>query len=248
MIERGFSLIMPAYNEEPALELAAAQALHAGQAQGMPYELLIVNDASRDRTGAIAEQLRTRHPTIIRVLHNRRNLRLGGAILRGVRAARFDRCLVYYVDSPLSPTQVHRFLEASKQADLVVGYRSKRVGYSGWMQIASRVYWWILRLCFGTRRPDLTWICLYRKSVLRRIRVRFRWVVFFPEVILKTERAGFRVVDVRCDMRPRTHGIATVSRPQVVLRAFWDTIRLWWELRAGPHRWLVPVRREGDAP
>ena len=230
------SLIMPAYNEAPTLEDAVRHALRAADALRAPYELVIVNDASRDDTGAVAEALRRRHAGTIRVVHNRINRRLGGAILRGIRLARAERCLVCYVDSPQNTTQMRAFLRASSErADIVAGYRTRRVGYSWWMRLASRAYWWMLRLLFHTRLRDLTWVCLYRKAIFKKLRIRFRWVTFFPEVLLKAERAGFRLAEVRCDMRPRTQGIATVSRPQVIVRAWWDTLRLWGELRWG--RW-----------
>lgn len=225
------SLIMPAYNEERSLAQAVAQAVRAADRLDVPYELVIINDASRDRTGAMAETLRQRYGPKLRVVHNRRNRRLGGAVLRGIRLARAECCLVCYVDSPLTQTQMRRFLTASEQADIVVGYRSRRVGYSLWMRIASRLYWWALRILFGTRLKDLTWVCLYRKQVFRKIRMRYRWVVFCPEILFKAERAGFRLVEIRCDMRPRTHGVATVSQPRVIARAALDTLRLWWELR-----------------
>ena len=231
MTTPAFSLVMPAYNEEGALVAAVERTLAAANKLRLPYELVIVNDASRDRTGVLAEELHRRYAGTVRVVHNRRNQRLGGAILRGIRVARAERCLVCYVDSPQNATQMRAFLAASDDADIVAGYRSQRVGYSWWMRAASRWYWWCLRALFHTRLKDLTWVCLYRKTVFKKIRVRFRWVAFFPEVLLKAERAGFRVREVRCDMRPRTQGIATVSRPHVVVRAAWDTVRLWRELQ-----------------
>jgi glycosyltransferase involved in cell wall biosynthesis len=224
------SLIMPVYNEEALLEHSVTLTIAVAEQLGLTYEVIIINDGSTDRTKEITERLHQRHPGIVRTAHNKTNRRMGGALLRGFRLARAEWCLFSPIDNPLSASQMRQFVHAATQADIVVGYRSRRVGYSLWMRLASGIYWRLLRMCFGTRLRDLTWIAMYRRSIFTQINPRFRWVTFFPEVILKAERLGLRIVEVRCDMRPRAQGKGTVSRPHVILQALIDTLRLWWEL------------------
>ena len=91
------SIIVPAYNEGSALKDSVSELLeHAGKT-GTEFEIIIVNDGSRDDTGAVADGL-AKASGKVRVIHNRSNLMIGGAISAGAAAAKYGNIIVSPVD------------------------------------------------------------------------------------------------------------------------------------------------------
>ena len=75
-MERSISLIMPAYNEEEAIEFTVRSVKEKLKQHGFDYEILIFDDASNDQTGEIAEKLSAEDPKI-KIFHNSINMNLG---------------------------------------------------------------------------------------------------------------------------------------------------------------------------
>src|SRR6185369_15561571 len=84
------SYFFPAHNEEANLEGLVAEALEALPALAATFEIVIVDDGSRDRTGALADALAAAHPGIVRAVHHPTNLGYGAALRSGFQAAIHD--------------------------------------------------------------------------------------------------------------------------------------------------------------
>ena len=122
------SVVMPMYNEEAYVERAVAGARAALEPMGCAGEIVVVDDASTDRTAALADALARSDPRV-RVVHNPVNRRLGGALKAGYGAATKD--LIFYTDAdrPVDRTELHRAVRLLEyqQADLLAGYRFRHV-------------------------------------------------------------------------------------------------------------------------
>ena len=240
------TVIVPAYNEEALLATALASLERELAASGQPYEIVLVDDASRDRTGAIADELAAGSSTL-RVIHHQVNGGIGAGIRTGVAAARGELLIVSPVDSPLTAGQVRAYVDAAADCDVVVGRRSRRVGYTWWMRLGAAVYRTLLRLLFGVPLHDFNWIHLYRRAVFERVTIEFGGIVFLAEVLIKAHDAGLRLREIPAEMEARTAGRPTVSRPAVVWRTFRGVLRLWWQLR-GPGSGSRRLAPPHDAP
>ena len=84
------SYFFPAHNEESNLRGLVHEALETLPAIAEAFEIIIVNDGSRDATGAIADELVETHPGTVRAVHHPTNLGYGAALLSGFRAARHE--------------------------------------------------------------------------------------------------------------------------------------------------------------
>jgi glycosyltransferase involved in cell wall biosynthesis len=226
----GLSIIVPAYNEEASL----AEAIHAMAASVAPVaaslEIVVVNDGSEDRTGEIGEKLSRELPGV-RIVHHAANAGWGQAVRTGLANAKQEFVVLAPVDNPITGDQARAFLEAVDRADVVIGYRRGRAGYSPLLTFGSRCYHWIVTTAFDLPYRDVNWIHVYRKTAIERLPLRLSGIVFPAEVVAKSHRRGYRIVEVYAEMKPRLKGRATVSRPRVILRAMRDLARLWREMR-----------------
>jgi dolichol-phosphate mannosyltransferase len=210
-------LILPTYEEAGNVErvvMAALQALE--RAAPGAHRILVVDDASPDGTGAIADRLAERHPAVS-VLHRTAREGLGPAYLAGFDAAlRGGATHVMEMDADLShdPADIPRLLEAAADADLVLGSRYAPGGaVHDWgpaRRFVSRAGCLYARSVLGVHVRDLTggFKC-FRREVLESIdlaHARSHGYVFQVELTYRALQAGFRVREVPVTLRDRTEG------------------------------------------
>jgi glycosyltransferase involved in cell wall biosynthesis len=221
------TVFVPAYNEQANLA-ACLQAVQARlDEDGVSYELLIVNDGSRDGTGPLADQLVAADPRR-RVIHHPQNLGIGGTFVTACRAAQGEWLILIPADLALDPLELRRYLAAAAQADVVVGLRSDRRDYTWARRLVSWVNITLIRLLFGMRERQFQYISMYRTAVLRAITIEYwRSAFFLAEVLIKAKRLGYRLVEVEIRYVPRQHGQPTGAKPRLVLRTVRDLFHFW---------------------
>ena len=220
-------ICLPTYNEhdnlEPMLQ-QLEQVLEPGDG------VLVIDDASPDGTGELADRLATELP-FLEVLHRQEKQGLGPAYLAGFRRAlSLGAELVYEMDCDRShdPADVPRLRAAAEEADLALGSRYAEGGaIRNWglvrraVSAGGSLY---ARLVLGVPIRDLTggFKC-YRRRVLEAIdlgAVRSRGYAFQIETTYRPLRAGFRVVEVPITFIDREVGGSKMSR-SIVLEAIW---------------------------
>ena len=224
------SYFFPAHNEEANLRGLVEEALETLPTLAEVWEIVIVNDGSRDATGSIADELTAAHPGLVRAVHHPTNLGYGAALLSGFRAARHDLVAFTDGDRQFRVADVGRLTErlaAADNPDVVVGYRIKRADplvrtvYAKAYRVANLVW-------FGLRVRDVDCACkLFRRSALAGIAVESGGAFFSAELLIKLRAAGRTVVEVGVPHHPRTAGSPTGAKPSVVFRA----VRDFWLLR-----------------
>ena len=228
------SWFFPAHNEEANLEGLVSEALEALPSLAGTFEIVIVNDGSRDATGRIADELTAAHPGVVRAVHHPTNLGYGAALLSGFRAARHEHVAFTDGDRQFRVADVGRLIDRMAEPDtpdVVVGFRIKRADplvrtlYARAYRLANRIF-------FGLRVRDVDCACkLFRRSALEGIGVESGGAFFSAELLIKLQAAGRSVAEVGVPHYPRTAGSPTGAKPSVVLRAvrdFWFLrLRLW---------------------
>jgi glycosyltransferase involved in cell wall biosynthesis len=228
------SYFFPAHNEEANLEALVDEALGALPLLAEKFEIIAVNDGSKDRTAAIADDLARRHPDLFRVVTHPVNLGYGAALRSGFRASRFD--LIAFTDGDRQFKVADVGLLTARMAapdapDVVVGFRLKRAdpAIRRWY---ARIYRFSNRIFFGVRVRDIDCACkLFRREALVPIRVASGGAFFTAELLIKLRFAGRSIGEVGVPHYPRTAGSPTGAKPSVVFRAvrdFWSLrVRLW---------------------
>ena len=229
------SYFFPAHNEEANLAGLIEEALEVLPTLADEFEIIAVNDGSRDRTQAIADELTAAHPGIVRAVHHRTNQGYGAALRSGFRAARYELVAFTDGDRQFRVEDIGRLTARLAQPDapdVVAGFRIKRADplirsiYAKTYRLANRIF-------FGLRVTDVDCACkLMRRDALDGLRVESGGAFFSAELLIKLDTRGARIVEVGVPHYPRTAGSPTGAKPQVILRA----VRDFWRLRL--HMWV----------
>ena len=228
------SYFFPAHNEEANLEGLVEEALAALPAIAETFEIIAVNDGSKDRTREIADRLAAAHPGVVRVVHHEVNRGYGGALRSGFEASRYELLAFTDGDRQFKVADLARLTDRLAQGDhpdVVVGYRIKRadplirIVYARTYKLANRIF-------FGLRVRDVDCACkLFRREALDGVRVESAGAFFSAELLVKTLKADRTIAEVGVPHYARTAGSPTGARPSVIWRAvkdFWGLrLRLW---------------------
>jgi glycosyltransferase involved in cell wall biosynthesis len=228
------SYFFPAHNEEANLEGLVAEALEALPALAETFEIIAVDDGSRDRTAEIADRLAAEHPGVVRAVHHPVNRGYGGALRSGFEASRYELLAFTDGDRQFRIADLGRLtsrLQAADAPDVVVGFRIRRadpiirVLYARGYKLANRIF-------FGLRVRDVDCAAkLFRREALEDVRVESGGAFFSAELLVKILHKRRTIVEVGVPHYPRTAGSPTGAKPSVIWRAvkdFWSLrLRLW---------------------
>jgi glycosyltransferase involved in cell wall biosynthesis len=221
------TVLMPAYNEEAGLARSVDALRSCLSGLRVSFEILIVDDASRDRTGAIADELAALHADV-RVVHHPENRGIGGGFVTGVAEALGSWLILIPADLALDLAELPKYFAAAEDADVVVGVRSDRSDYSGARLLVSWINIRLIQWLFGMRERQFNYISMYRAGVLRRMRIESWHSAFFhAETLIKAKALGYRLVEVEIRYVPRASGRQTGARPGQVVRTVRDLLRFW---------------------
>lgn len=213
------SAVLPAHNEEAAIASTVNSVLDTLAGWMSDFEVIVVNDGSQDRTGAILDALAVVNPHL-RVIHHPVNQGYGAALVSGFEAC--QKNLVFFMDSDgqFDIRDLERFFPLLETYDAVLGYRIDR--QDTWMRKVNAWGWKMLvRLIFGVRVRDVDCAFkLYKGSFFREHRLETRGAMINTEILYKLRRAGYTYTQVGVHHLPRNGGKATGAKPIVILRAF----------------------------
>ncbi len=224
------SLVLPAYNEEGNIERAVREAVTAAAALTPAYELVVVDDGSRDATGARLTGLQTELGDRLQVVRHDANRGYGAALRSGFQAARGE--LVFYTDADnqFDLGELSGFLPLMGEWDAVLGYRARRQD-PRLRLLTSRVFNQLAAWTLGLKVRDVN--CsfkLFRGDLLRSMPLVSDDFMIDSELVARLQRLRSRVVEKGVTHRPRTAGRSTV-RPWHVPRTLASLARLWLSLR-----------------
>jgi glycosyltransferase involved in cell wall biosynthesis len=244
------SYFFPAHNEEANLAGLVEEALATLPSLADTFEIIAVNDGSRDRTAAIADELTAAHPDVVRAVHHPTNLGYGAALRSGLAAARYELVAFTDGDRQFQVKDLGRLTErlgGADTPDVVVGFRIKRADPLI-RTIYARLYRLANRIFFGLTVTDVDCACkLFRREALDGLRVESGGAFFSAELLIKLRAAGRSVVEVGVPHYPRTAGSPTGAKPSVVLRAvkdFWLLRLRMWSNRSRALRRGEPILRD----
>jgi dolichol-phosphate mannosyltransferase len=231
---RTLSVIVPALNEEASIADAVEEIKRAVDGKFV-YEVLLFDDGSTDRTGAIMDELALRDPTL-RVTHNPRPRNLGGVYKQGLELARYEYVVMVPGDNENPAPALEAPLAAIGRADIVVPYvgRSKR---SLRRVLISRAYVLVMNALFGLRLRYYNGTVVHRAANLREITIDTDSFGYQSEALIKLLRLGKSFVEVPVDVQPRPARASKAFRPKNVYGVIAGILRLAWQVHfAGAKR------------
>jgi glycosyltransferase involved in cell wall biosynthesis len=228
-------VVLPAYNEEQNIPRTVANVAEAMAGVTDDYEILVVNDGSRDRTAEVTRALSAQYPQV-RLVEHKVNQGYGAALYTGFTSARKELVFMTDGDAQFDVREITRLLPLLADADLAIGYRNPRRDPPHRLLYAKG--WNILiTLLFGHVARDVDCAFkLFRRSILDDFYVRSRGATFSTEFLVRAQRSGHRIREAGVTHLPRRAGKPTGGRPDVVIRAFKELIRFRWQLWREPQR------------
>ncbi len=219
------SVFFPCYNEEANVERTTLQALVTCERLVDDFEIVIVNDGSKDRTGEIADRLAAEHKHV-RVVHNNPNRGYGGALARGFTEAKKDWIFYTDGDGQFDFDDLERMIPLLTQYDIASAYRVNR--QDSLLRKANAWAWGkLVRRVFRMNVRDIDCAFkIYPRSFIEQIELRSTGALIDTEMLAKATNMGYSIGQMGVRHLARVAGEQTGANWRVILRAFRELFQL----------------------
>jgi glycosyltransferase involved in cell wall biosynthesis len=225
MKQISLSVVFPAFNEEGNIRAVVEDAYRTVPKLAPIFEIIVVNDGSKDRTGEICDSLVERLSNV-RVVHHPRNRGYGAALKSGIKLARYDLIFFTDADGQFDLKEVAALLEQADAHDIVAGYRARRQDPPHRLLFA---WGWniLVRFVLGVRIRDID--CAFKvfnRNVFDKVQIQSVGAMVNTEIFAQVSRFGMTVKEVPVSHFPRRHGKPTGGNVAVIIKAFRELIRI----------------------
>lgn len=225
----GVSVCFPAFNEEATIEGVLNEAHQLLSPSGLDYEILVCDDGSADRTGAIADEIAKRLPRM-RALHNSRNLGIHLTFERLYKEASKEFVFLNSTDRQWETSVLLEMLPLTSDFDVIIAARRDR-HYRLTRRFVSWGFNVLPSLLFGVETYDAGAVKLVRREIIARFELVSRSPFSEAERMIRAARAGYRITSYPVDISERRSGRARGVSFSSATEAMMDVIRLFRALR-----------------
>ncbi len=223
------SLFFPCYNEEDNIETTVKKALDVLRSLTDTFEIIVVDDGSRDQTEKIVKSL-IKEEKRIKLIQHPRNRGYGAVLRTGLKNARYDLICFTDADGQFDFSQIKKMLPLINDSDVVIGYRKKRRD-SFHRLVNAKIYGLVIRLFFGLKVKDVD--CgfkLFQKKVIDDIEIESQGALASAEILVKIKSKGYRIMEIGVDHFPRFAGKSTGANLRVIFKAAKELFRFFPKL------------------
>ncbi len=207
------------------MEKVTRNALAVAESISDDYEIIIVNDGSKDRTGEIADRLAKENPAV-RVVHHEKNMGYGAALQSGFKNATKE--LVFYTDGDgqFNMEEIIKLLPLIENYDIVSGYRKKRM--DPFIRKVNAFLWGLLvNTLFKIKVRDVDCAFkLYKRKIFEDISLTSQGALIDTEILAKAVAKGYKIAEVGVNHYPRLAGKQTGAKLSVIIKAFVELFKL----------------------
>lgn len=228
---RSLSFVLPAFNEAENIGESVARCVAAAGELGLDYEVIVVDDGSRDDTRQRVDALAADNPRV-RAVHHPTNRGYGAALRSGLLAARMDRVFFTDADLQFDVREIGGLLAYAERYHIVAGYRAPRRDPWG-----RRVLGWtwssLVGALFGLEVRDVD--CAFKvldRRIFDEIDISSLGALVNTELLVRARARGFTLVQVPVRHFPRRAGVQSGASPRVISKAVRELASFYWDLRA----------------
>lgn len=227
----GLSVFFPAYNDAGTIASLVISAVQVAATLTPDFEVIVINDGSRDDTARILDELARVYPDHVRVVHHAKNRGYGGALRSGFATA--SKELIFYTDgdAQYDPAEMTVLWETmTDDVDWVNGWKISRSDPLHRI-IIGRLYHHTVKLLFGLKVRDVD--CdfrLIRRRVFETVHLEKNSGVICLEMVKKFHDAGFKVAETPVHHFHRAYGKSQFFNFRRIARTAVDVLKLWWAL------------------
>jgi glycosyltransferase involved in cell wall biosynthesis len=224
------SFFFPCYNEALNVDALIEASVKVGEAYGLDYEVLIVDDGSKDNTAQIVRQWSLKNPRV-RLVQHQKNQGYGAAIRTGLKQAVKDYIFLADGDNQFKVSDIEKLFSKIDGCDLVTGFRiarqdkaHRRLNGFLWTQLNKGLFQ------LPVRDVDCAFKLIKRKC-LQGVELKANQLLIHAELIARLKKKGCRIEEIGVPHYPRTAGQATATKPVRVLKTFYELARLYWNIK-----------------
>jgi glycosyltransferase involved in cell wall biosynthesis len=224
------SIILPAYNEEHNIAQAIEKCVRSAQQLVDDYEVIVVDDGSKDRTGKIVKNLQRQNPRI-KIVEHQTNQGYGAAVRDGLLAAKFDLVFFMDADNQFDFAEIKALWPYINQYDLIIGYRMDRQDHLV-RKLNAKLWGMLIRLLFGLKVRDIDCAFkIFKRDFLHKITMSSDGAFISSEILIQAKKLGYSIKEVGVHHYPRQEGKATGANPRVICKAFKELFALYRKLK-----------------
>lgn len=224
------SIFFPCYNEAVNVGTMIEQAVKAAASYGVDYEIVVVDDGSKDNSADIVRSWSAKNPHV-RLARHVRNLGYGAALRTGFKNVSKDLVLLTDGDNQFQISDIEKLLAKIDSCDAVVGYRIDRRDKS-YRCLNGFLWTQACRRLFGLKVRDVDCAFkLFRKKYLEGLELKSNHLLIHAEILARLKKRGARVEEIGVAHYPRTAGTATATRLGSVLKSVRELLSLYWQIR-----------------
>lgn len=227
-----FSIVVPVYDEQDLIIDSLRRTLDTIKCFQITYEIIVVDDGSNDASAFLLQRTFGSMPELKQFQHIK-NMGLGAALRTGIMKSSGKYILCVPVDSPLNKTVLHSFIENRTKADILVGYRIHRKGYTWYMKLNSYLYTRIISFLFNMHLQDYNWMHSYNKRIFEngKVKIKNNRIFMLAETLIKARDQGFTIYEFPVEQGIRIAGTPSASKVKNMIETVLDLIKFYLSWR-----------------
>jgi glycosyltransferase involved in cell wall biosynthesis len=227
---KSISIFFPCYNEQENIERVVKATIDVVQSVGIDYEIIIVDDGSKDNTGKIADRLASEN-NHIKAVHHSPNKGYGAALQSGFKAATKDYVFYTDGDGQFDIKELPNLFKYTDTYDIVTGFRIKR--QDNFVRKINAFCWTTMaNILFGMKIKDMDCAFkLYKRKIFDEINLKSTGALINTEIFARAKNKGYKIYQLGVHHYPRTAGQQTGANIKVILRAFKELFALYKQIK-----------------
>lgn len=224
------TLFFPCYNESENVEEMMRQAVQVGEEYGVDYEVLVVDDGSRDDSAEKVRKASAKNPRV-RLVQHQTNRGYGAALRTGLSHATKDLVFLTDGDNQFQLSDIEKLFSKIDGCDVVTGFRivrqdmpHRRLQGFLWTQLNRTLF----RL--PVRDVDCAFK-LFRRKCLQNVELESNQLLIHAEILARLKKKGCVIEEIGIPHYPRKAGKASATHPSRILKTFGELFRLYWKIR-----------------
>jgi glycosyltransferase involved in cell wall biosynthesis len=224
------TLFFPCYNESENVEHMIESAVQVGEQYGADYEVLVVDDGSKDDTSDKVLKWAKKNPRV-RLLRHPTNQGYGAALRTGLSSALKDLVFLTDGDNQFQLSDIDKLFSKIDGCDVVTGFRIARQDKPH-RRLNGFLWTKLNKMLFGLPVRDVDCAFkLFKRKCLDGLKLESNQLLIHAEILARLKKKGCKIEEIGVPHHPRRAGQASATHPSRIVKTFQELFKLYWKIR-----------------